>query len=486
MEFLTGPVPNIELVSVPAGEFVMGQGDGDPPDARMFAELVGVRHMPAHSVTLQEYEIGKRLVSFREYRMFCEDTGYTPPGFSATKDKKTGPAGYLRWNDAYLFCQWLSLRTGDPYHLPTEAEWEKAALWDPTANAQTPVVRIREYNRSRGVSEDAPIEDQQVFQKFYENIPSAYGCERMGSELVEWCNSLLAPYPYKSDDRESPDGPGRRAQRSGGLYGHPASPIVRGRPSDRDFHSFGFRVVRGAALREDQAAFNRAASEYLQQLQTDLAEQIQADPDDPDPYMSVLNYLIELRDRFDREAPLRLAISLATPCLAAIERKLTRASDEERKKLERWRAFCRYNRALAYVTLEDYQSALTDIEWCLQTEFADHSDHYLHGRILRGLGQLDLAEGKLMRDSRRPSPNLLFEWALLESARGDYAESNEHLLRAQELEVVNLAMPEIYPLRARNCAALGDERGAQSARLCHYLATASELSMDAARRAMAG
>jgi hypothetical protein len=52
--------------------------------------------------------------------------------------------------------------------------------------------------------------------------------------------------------------------------------------------------------------------------------------------------------------------------------------------------------------------------------------------------------------------------------------------------VVNLARPEIYPLRARNCAALGDERGAQSARLCHYLATASELSMDAARRAMAG
>jgi formylglycine-generating enzyme required for sulfatase activity len=31
------------------------------------------------------------------------------------------------WEDAVAFCTWLSRRIEEPFHLPTEAEWEKAA-----------------------------------------------------------------------------------------------------------------------------------------------------------------------------------------------------------------------------------------------------------------------------------------------------------------------------------------------------------------------
>ena len=33
----------------------------------------------------------------------------------------------VTWHDALAYVQWLAERTGKPYRLPTEAEWEKAA-----------------------------------------------------------------------------------------------------------------------------------------------------------------------------------------------------------------------------------------------------------------------------------------------------------------------------------------------------------------------
>ena len=101
-----------ELVRLPPGLFFMGSPTEDPDAAKA--------EKPQHPVQIaQPFAIGRFPVTFDDYDRFKRppDNGW---------GRRRRPVINVSWEDAIAYCAWLSRQTGQPYRLPTEAEWEYA------------------------------------------------------------------------------------------------------------------------------------------------------------------------------------------------------------------------------------------------------------------------------------------------------------------------------------------------------------------------
>ncbi|MCP4284140.1 MAG: SUMF1/EgtB/PvdO family nonheme iron enzyme, partial [Gammaproteobacteria bacterium] len=81
---------------------------------------------PAHSVSLNNFLIGRHEVTYLEYSQFTQITGRSLPS-DLGWGKGNRPVINVSWDDANEYALWLSEQTGKRYRLPTEAEWEYAA-----------------------------------------------------------------------------------------------------------------------------------------------------------------------------------------------------------------------------------------------------------------------------------------------------------------------------------------------------------------------
>jgi iron(II)-dependent oxidoreductase len=115
------PQPSI---TIPGGPFIVGYNDKSGSKALALA-------IPEHEVYLDEFTIDRFLVTNLDYSEFVEKTGHHVPdhwvGGAIPYGREYHPVTRVSWYDAAAYAHWLGKR------LPTEAEWEKAAYWDPLA-----------------------------------------------------------------------------------------------------------------------------------------------------------------------------------------------------------------------------------------------------------------------------------------------------------------------------------------------------------------
>ena len=239
IETVPGTTAAISMIAIPGGSFKMGS-----PESEAFHQA---DEAPQRNVEVSRFFMGELEVTWDQFWAFYGETmseGRTPPMVIYANNSRedvdavsgpTPPFGFpdqgwgmgdrpaitMTHYSAQTFCQWLSLKTGKKYRLPTEAEWEYAArggtsgayffegspkkysnegFWNGLFGADTAYInRYAVYvNNSKSRTEEPSLVQANPF-----------GLKNMLGNVMEYCSDWYAEDAYSqlSDGAVDPKGP---------------------------------------------------------------------------------------------------------------------------------------------------------------------------------------------------------------------------------------------------------------------------------------
>ena len=263
----------IQLKWIPAGEFVMGDVNGDENEFPMTrVKIAKPFYMAATEVTAEQFQQFDPAHRNGYYDMHYKDQ--VKPGYLMETSPKF-PAIRVSWQQAMEFCQWLSAKTGRKISLPTEAQWE----WACRAGTQTPFyygTLDSDFGTYANLA-DATVSQMAVKgvnpqpvanpDRFWDYLPkearfndgvlhladvgryraNAWGLHDMIGNVGEWTRDNYRPYPY-STDAASGDASkdGRKVVRGGSWSERPKESRASSRldyPAWQRVYNVGFRVI---------------------------------------------------------------------------------------------------------------------------------------------------------------------------------------------------------------------------------------------------
>lgn len=219
---------DVEMVAVPAGEFIMGSDDPEADD----------NERPVLRIFVGAFSIDKFEVTNARYLRCVEAGACTRPVGRGYDDatKTNLPVTIISWQQAVRYCRWAGKR------LPTEAEWEKAAR--STDGRRYPWGESFQADRANvGYTTGTAAVGS------YPEGASPYGAMDMAGNVWEWTSSLYKPYPYDPHDgREDLNARGSRVERGGSWYYAPEYALTTHRAAVghiyRRISDLGFRCAK--------------------------------------------------------------------------------------------------------------------------------------------------------------------------------------------------------------------------------------------------
>ncbi|MBL7219889.1 MAG: SUMF1/EgtB/PvdO family nonheme iron enzyme [Phycisphaerae bacterium] len=257
----------LDLVRIPAGQFVMGDPNGH------------IDELPLAKVPIaKSFWMGKFEVTNAQYHRFnsAHESRFEHKGSWKFSERHLGwdldganqPVVRVSAREATAFCQWLSKKVGRRVTLPTEAQWEYACRagsdqamsygdtdsdFSTQANMADATIRRLAYDtdgRYTGdlTPRDARFDDRGLVTTDVGGYkPNAWGLCDMHGNAAEWTRSAYKPYPCKVDDgRNSPKGADSLVVRGGSWRDRPKRCTSAFRMSYKAWqkvYNVGFRVV---------------------------------------------------------------------------------------------------------------------------------------------------------------------------------------------------------------------------------------------------
>ena len=227
------------LVRVEGGSFQMG-AQRTNPQADNYDTEARDDESPVHEVTLSNYYIGKFEITQREWRTIMGDELDWPEQYGRGDDF---PAYNVSRTDALRFMEKLSAMTRLPFRLPTEAQWEFAALGGSNSLHYC-------FSGSNNVDEVAWHKENAngSLHPVGGKLPNELGLHDMSGNLWEWCSDTYGQYPSTPQTDPLTDSGSPFVLRGGAWTYFPTYCRVTCRDSyssDDASVSVGFRVAMG-------------------------------------------------------------------------------------------------------------------------------------------------------------------------------------------------------------------------------------------------